>query len=135
EGRLSKAGDVFGLGMVSLRVLEERVLEKTGKSLIDFPYPEGKAPDFTKVRGRGIEQFRTGDSAFPHNHLNIWMPKTATNLQVQENKMRAYVDAFKKEFIENFPDDPMAAQIETYCELLKETFSSDPAKRPTAKQF
>ncbi len=135
EGKLSKAGDVFGLGMVSLRVLEERVLAKTGKTMINVTYPQGKTPDFTKARGRGIEKFRVGDPAFPNDHLAIWMPKTAANLQLQENKMRSYVDAFEKEFVGNFPDDPMSHHIHAYCELVKETFNSDPAKRPTAKQF
>lgn len=133
EGRLSKAGDVFGLGMVSLRVLEERILEKTGETIINSY--EGKKPDFTGVRGRGIEQLRAGDKAFPHNPLSVVVPKTAANLQLQENKMKSYVDAFEREFVANFPEDPMSAHIHKYCELVKETFNSDPTQRPTAKEF
>jgi|GEM_PF-4289854 len=128
ERNLSQKGDVFGLGMITLRAMEERIFAKKGTgSLENFPTDKSKL--------RGVEHFRSTHKSFSKSRVDFFFPTTESNMKNQEVAMKSYIINFEYEFMEHFHDDPMCDNIKLYTALLNDTFSSDPSKRPTALQF
>lgn len=130
ERELSQKGDVFGLGMITLRAMEERIFAKTGTSSF-----ENISNESNKSGLRGIEHYRSTHESFAKNRFEFLLPTTKSNMADQERDMKNYVLQFEFEFFKNFSDDPMSDNLKGYIDLLNDTFSSDPRKRPTAAQF
>ena len=129
ERNLSQKGDVFGMGMITLRAMEERIFAKTGTTTLERLSKENK------TGLRGVEHFRSTEKSFAKSRFDFFFPTTESNMRRQERAMNFYVNEFIHQFGQNFRDDPMYDHITLYTTLLKETFSSDPSKRPTAAQF
>lgn len=129
ERNLSHKGDVFGLGMITLRAMEERILAKTGTTTLERLSKENK------TGLRGIEHFRSHEKSFAKSRVDFFLPTTESNMRRQERAMNFYVNEFTHQFGQNFRNDPMYDHITLYTDLLKDTFRSDPSKRPTAAEF
>ncbi len=129
ERNLSQKGDVFGMGMITLRAMEERILAKTGTTTLERISKENK------TGLRGVEHFRSTKKCFAKSRVDFFFPTTESNMRSQERAMNFYVNEFTYQFGLNFGEDPMYDHITLYTNLLKDTFKSDPSQRPTAAQF
>jgi len=148
EGELSKAGDVYGAGLVMMRILEEAVLKGEG-SLIDVDKKIKKSPAAHDSR-QGVERYILEEPAFMRSFetketgwggkLKDGAARAATiggligkkTLKTEEAALNRYIAKLCEALVKNSSlTKSQAADLEL---LLRDMTQIDQTQRPTMDQ-
>lgn len=145
EGGLTKSGEVFGAGLIMIRILEEEFLSENGEMLIS---PREQDPLGIIGDSKGIEKFlilnKNCPQTSPHFGMGILKFRSREGLitilghkfrdiKRGVNEIHGYIDALieklKHKYRDMSPD-----KFDHLQSLLKEMTGDDPTKRPTMEQ-